>query len=127
MPERIKAQHGTVCRLPGQHFSYFAWPSVARLDNGRLVVGSSGLRTEHACPFGKTVLHFSADEGETWSAPRVINDSPLDDRDDGPDWDLGYPASVEMPDGSIFTVYYQKAAAHERCSVLWTRWNLPSG
>ncbi len=46
-------------------------------------------------------------------------------RDDGPDGDLGYPASVELPDGSLFTVYYQKVRAGEPCSLLWTRWGLP--
>jgi hypothetical protein len=47
-------------------------------------------------------------------------------RDDGPDADLGYPSSVELGDGSILTVYYQKlAAAREKCSLLWTRWKLP--
>lgn len=81
--KRLKAEHGIVCRLTGEKFGYFGWPSVTRMDDGTLVVSSSGLRTEHICPFGKTVLNFSRDEGRTWSAPQVINDSPLDDRDAG--------------------------------------------
>ena len=46
-------------------------------------------------------------------------------RDDGPDGDLGYPATAELDDGSLITVYYQKAAAGENTSILYTRWNLP--
>ena len=42
-----------------------------------------------------------------------------------PDGDLGYPATVELGDGSLFTVYYQKAAPGEKCSLLWSRWKLP--
>ena len=79
----LSAEHGIVCRLAGERFGYFGWPSVARLDDGTLIVASSGLRTRHICPFGKTVLNFSHDDGRTWSEPRVINDSPLDDRDAG--------------------------------------------
>ena len=46
-------------------------------------------------------------------------------RDDGPDGDLGYPSSAELDDGSILTVYYQKVASADKCSLLWTRWKLP--
>ncbi len=81
--KRIKAEHGVIWRLPGERFGYFGWPTVARLDNGTLVVASSGLRAEHVCPFGKTVLNVSADDGRTWSPPRVIQDSLIDDRDAG--------------------------------------------
>ena len=61
---------------------------------------------------------LSYDEGESWEAGYVL-------RDDGPDGDLGYPAGVELPDGSLFTVYYQKVREGEPCSLLWTRWVLP--
>ena len=47
------------------------------------------------------------------------------DRDDAPDWDLGYPSTVELGDGSLFTVYYQRDAPDEHCSLLWSRWQLP--
>lgn len=79
----LKAEHGIVCRLPGERFGYFGWPTVARCDDGTLVVASSGLRTEHVCPWGKTVLNVSHDEGRTWSEARVVQDCPLDDRDAG--------------------------------------------
>ncbi|MFM8707618.1 MAG: sialidase family protein [Planctomycetia bacterium] len=79
----LEAEHGVVCRLPGERFGYFGWPTVARMDDGRLVVVSSGLRAEHVCPYGKTVLHESKDDGRTWSESRVIQDSPIDDRDAG--------------------------------------------
>jgi len=83
MTKRIESEHGIVCRLAGERLGYFGWPTVARLDDGTLVVASSGLRSEHVCPWGKTVLNVSRDDGRTWSPPRVINDSPLDDRDAG--------------------------------------------
>jgi len=83
MAQSLVAEHGIVCRLPGERLGYFGWPTVARLEDGRLMVASSGLRSEHVCPWGKTVLNVSTDEGRTWSAPRVIQDSAIDDRDAG--------------------------------------------
>ena len=79
----IDAQHGTVCRIPGERFGYFGWPSVARMRDGTLIVAGSGLRSGHVCPYGKEVILFSRDDGKTWSEPRVIQDSPIDDRDAG--------------------------------------------
>jgi hypothetical protein len=81
--KHLDAIHGIICRLPAERLGYFGWPSVARLDDGTLVVASSGLRSEHICPWGKTVLNVSHDDGRTWSEPRVINDTPIDDRDAG--------------------------------------------
>ncbi len=62
---------------------HFYWPSVARLSDGRLAAVASGYRLAHVCPFGKVVISYSSDEGETWTPPTVIMDTPLDDRDAG--------------------------------------------
>lgn len=56
----VPAEHGVICARPGERFSYFGWPSVARLG-----------------------------------------------------------------DGSLLTVYYQKLAADQQPSLLWSRWELP--
>ena len=66
----------------GKH-NYFAWPTVARLQNGDLAVTASGFRLSHVCPFGKAVIAFSKDEGEHYSLPAPVIDTPLDDRDAG--------------------------------------------
>lgn len=68
---------------PTSKHNFFAWPSVVRLQNGKIAVGASGYRLSHICPFGKSVIAFSEDEGETYSAPMPIIDTPLDDRDAG--------------------------------------------
>jgi hypothetical protein len=83
MTRRIAADHGIVCRVPDARLGYFGWPTVARLDDGTLYVVASGLRSQHVCPWGKTTLCVSHDDGTTWTPPRVINDSTLDDRDAG--------------------------------------------
>lgn len=62
---------------------YFAWPTVARLQDGKIAVGASGFRFEHVCPFGKAVIAYSYDNGKTYTPPAPVIDTPLDDRDAG--------------------------------------------
>lgn len=79
-------RHGenkTIISNPYGTHKFFAWPSVVRLQNGKIAVGASGFRLSHVCPFGKSVLSFSEDNGETYTAPAPIIDTPLDDRDAG--------------------------------------------
>ena len=64
-------------------FSYFGWPTVARINESTLAVVCSGYRLRHVCPFGKLVISYSYDEGKTWTKPAPVIDTPLDDRDGG--------------------------------------------
>lgn len=68
---------------PQSIHNYFAWPTVARLKDGRIAVAASGFRLAHVCPFGKAVISYSTDEGKTYTAPAPIIDTALDDRDAG--------------------------------------------
>ena len=73
----------TIISNPNSKFGYFAWPTVALLQNGVIAVGASGFRFEHVCPFGKAVISYSYDGGETYTNPAPVIDTPLDDRDAG--------------------------------------------
>ncbi len=64
-------------------FNYFAWPTAARLQNGKIAVVTSGLRRRHVCPFGKTVISYSENDGETYTLPAVLFDTFVDNRDGG--------------------------------------------
>lgn len=60
----------------------------------------------------------SYDGGETWAEDYVIDDT-------GAHWDLGYPATVELSDGSLLSVYYQCLNdTDDFCSILSTKWRL---
>ncbi len=74
---------GIVGRQTSGYFRYQGWPTVARAEDGTLYAVSSGHRLDHVCPFGKNLMYVSYDEGETWSAPQIVNDTHLDDRDAG--------------------------------------------
>ena len=80
--ERIGEARVIMSNRENMH-NYFAWPSAARLRDGRIAVVASGYRVAHVCPFGKTVISFSDDDGETFTPPAPIIDTPLDNRDGG--------------------------------------------
>ena len=80
----ISKETKVICSNPNNpRHSYFAWPTVARLQNGRLAMTASGFRARHVCPFGKVVMCISEDEGASWTPPMIVMDTPLDDRDAG--------------------------------------------
>lgn len=64
-------------------YGYFGWPSVVKTEDGKLVAGVSGMRRHHLCNDGKIVLYYGSSDGLTWSAPRIVEDSQIDDRDTG--------------------------------------------
>jgi sialidase-1 len=66
-----------------QNNSFSGWPTLTRRANGELLVVYSGNRDGHVCPFGRVELIRSTDEGQTWSHPQVLLDTPIDDRDAG--------------------------------------------
>ncbi|MCM8788251.1 MAG: glycoside hydrolase, partial [Candidatus Omnitrophica bacterium] len=64
------------------------------LEDGR-ILATYGYRSY---PFGVRIS-ISEDEGRTWKNEYIL-------RDDGGSWDLGYPVSVQLDSGEIFSVYY---------------------
>ena len=87
-----------LCRQPGR---YIGWPSVVRTREGELIAAFSGDRDAHVCPWGKTQLIRSRDDGRTWSEPVTITDGPLDDRDVG---------IIETPRGTLLVAWFTSVA-----------------
>jgi hypothetical protein len=102
---------------------YHGWPTVARRADGELWVTWSGGRESHVCPFGQVVAMTSRDQGETWTYPRVLLDSALDDRDSG---------VLETAKGTLLvttftSLAYEPALAGQLTTATWppekiTRW-----
>lgn len=61
---------------------------------------------------------ISRDSGLTWS-----EDIPVSP--EAPDGDHGYPSTVELSDGGLYTVFYQKYPGDDYASILASRWTLP--
>jgi len=70
----------TISRLPN---CYHGWPTVAKRQNGQLILVYSGGREAHICPFGRVEMMTSNDEGGWWTYPRILIDTAIDDRDAG--------------------------------------------
>ncbi len=85
---------------------------LLRLRDGRILC-TYGYRR---APFGVRAC-LSTDGGHTWD---VDNEIVL--RADGFDRDLGYPSSVQLPDGSIFTTYYIHHADGDTRYIGGTHW-----
>ncbi len=72
-------RHLSVYESPSE---YCAWPSLARTQGGDIIVLFTRSE-EHLGPDGAILLSRSSDNGETWLAPILVLDSPIDDRESG--------------------------------------------
>jgi len=91
----------------------WGYPShLLRLQDGRLLMTYSYRRA----PFGNQA-RISADEGRTWSAAITIYG-------DGASGDLGYPSTVELPDGRLITVWYESMRGAPGAVLRMARWSL---
>lgn len=85
--------------------------SLIRLTDGRLCL-TYGYR---AAPYGMRA-RLSVDGGHTWGGEIIL-------RADGGGRDLGYPRSVQRPDGKIVTVYYYHDAPTSDRYIAATIWD----
>ena len=83
-------------RALGLRSQHYGWPGLTRTHDGALLVAASE-RILHVDPFGREVVARSEDDGRTWSAPQVVHDSPLDDRDAN---------LCTLPDGTIVLTWF---------------------
>ena len=85
---------------------------LLRLRHGRLLM-TYGYRRE---PFGNQA-RISEDHGDTWSEPMVLSA-------DGAGGDLGYPSTVELDDGSLVTVWYERLAKSPHAVLRQATWRI---
>jgi sialidase-1 len=86
---------------------------LLKLNNG-WILAVYGVRKP---PFGERAC-ISKDGGKSWDIDNEITLSLSET------WDLGYPASVQLEDGSILTVYYQIDQPGEKTCLMATHWKL---
>jgi hypothetical protein len=91
-------------------------PHLIRHSSGALV-SVYGRRDK---PLGESAM-VSLDDGASWITEIIL-------RDDAKHADLGFPSSVELPDGSIYTVYYQfnerNGVLDKKASIMATKWRI---
>lgn len=86
---------------------------ILRHSSGVLISAVS----HRATPYGIYVL-ISRDDGETWELCSLVTDSPNSD--------LGYPSTVELSDGSLYTVWYDHESEEKTspAKIFGGNWNL---
>lgn len=91
----------------------FGFPAhLRRLRDGRLLT-TYGYRRD---PYGNRVA-VSEDSGRSWSDPLV-----LDAKDERRD--LGYPSTVELADGRLVSVWYERLPGDVNASLQAATWSL---
>lgn len=86
-------------------------PAMILLRDGRLCL-TYGVRK---APFSMEA-RLSSDHGATWSKPVVL-------RDDGGGRDIGYPRTVQRPDGKVVTIYYFTGKTDPDRTIQATIWD----
>ncbi len=123
-PHTIELPDGRLlCHFRGERYGYFTTFQTVSLDGGRTwsepeqLLSQHGGAPAHLCLHSSGVLvsvygyrtgplygiraMVSEDLGKTWEKDLILWETPVSG-------DLGYPASVELRDGSLLTVFYAK-------------------
>ena len=85
---------------------------LLRLRDGRLLM-TYGHRRK---PFGNQA-RLSNDNGQTWGEAMIISG-------DGIGGDLGYPSTVELSDGTLLTVWYEKMKEQPHAVLRQAMWKM---
>jgi len=105
------ADGGKTWTIP--HPITFGLPShLLRLRDDRLLMTYGHRRA----PFGNQA-RLSTDNGKTWGEAMIISG-------DGVGSDLGYPSTVELGDGSLLTVWYEKMKDQKLAVLRQAHWTI---
>jgi hypothetical protein len=85
---------------------------LLKLRDGRLLM-TYGHRI---APLGNEA-RLSEDQGKTWSEPMILTP-------DATSSDLGYPSTIELGDGTLLTVWYEKMKGLAKTALRQVKWRL---
>ena len=110
--QTISTDGGSSWSVP-ESIGVWGLPShLLRLKDDRLLM-SYGHRRK---PLGNQA-RLSEDGGRTWLAPMILSG-------DGITGDLGYPSTVQLDDGSLVSVWYERMKGSPRAVLRMARWSL---
>jgi len=86
-------------------------PHLIELSDGRWALTYGFRRPRYGIR-----ARLSADKGQTWGEEIIL-------RDDGREWDLGYPRTVQRADGKLVTAYYFNDSSQKERYIAATIWD----
>ncbi len=109
---------GKTFEVPQPIEGLYGAPGHLLLHSSGAVILTYGVRFSDEKPIG-SYARVSYDNGHTWGEEFMVGKpSPI--------WDHGYPSTVELSDGSLYTLYYQRAYDTDNFnSLLGCHWELP--
>ena len=113
--ETLQSESSDGGRTWTQSHSIGVWglPShLMRLGDGRLLMTYGHRRP----PFGNQA-RLSTDHGKSWSAPIRLSD-------DGNSGDIGYPSTIQLPNRTLLTVWYESMKSPTPAVLRQARWQL---
>lgn len=87
-------------------------PHILKTSSGMLISSYA----DREDPSSVKVM-FSHDGGESWDMDHLICVN-------GKGWDMGYPSTVELTDGSFLTVYYAHPEEDAPAVIMQQKWRL---
>ena len=87
-------------------------PHLYMLSSG-VLISTYGRRKQ---PYGIMVM-ISTDGGETWEKDIRLYENTASD-------DIGYPTTVELPNGDLITVFYAQNSEEEPCVIMQQKWRI---
>ena len=87
-------------------------PAHLMLHSSGMLISTYGYRE---APYGVRAM-FSEDEGKTWDTGNDIYINNVS-------WDLGYPSTVELNDGSLLTLFYAHKDADSPAEIFKVKWS----
>jgi len=87
-------------------------PSHILKHSSGVLIATYGVRHE----LNAIKAMFSYDNGKTWMTDYLIYDN------NGVSSDIGYPASIELNDGSLLTVFYAHPTAESSAVIMQQKW-----
>ncbi len=87
-------------------------PHLFLLSSG-VLISTYGRRK---LPYGIMVM-VSKDNGETWGKDIRLYENTASD-------DIGYPTTVELPNGDLITVFYATQSETEPCVIMQQKWRI---
>ena len=89
-------------------------PAHIMQHSSGVLISAYGTRVNK--PFCINIM-FSKDNGKTWDTDHAIYKNNFCD-------DMGYPATVELKDGSLLTVFYSTAYEGGPAVIMQQKWRL---